>query len=475
MRARRFLALMVAMTAAGVCLSRLDGVTPTAFRFVSPIFAQQAPQADSKTASSELPGFVPQALSKLFLSTPDSEADDVPAAPAYGAAAYQTLAATPLNPVAPATKPHIGAQQPIVRFEPIPSEALPQSGGSQAEPDGRPGAQAALPPSSEPQSSRLAQPVIPAKAFFGSVKKPAPLPAQAIGSYAHGCLAGATALPTDGPAWQGMRLSRNRNWGHPKLIALIEKFATDAQKFDGWPGLLVGDISQPRGGPMLTGHASHQIGLDADVWLTPMPNRRLTAKEREEINATSMLDSTDIAVDPKVFTEDRVKLIKRAASYHEVERVLVHPAIKKALCKAAGTDRGWLAKVRPIAGHYYHFHIRLSCPAGSPGCEPQKAPPGDDGCGKEVEEALAAVTPYKGPPIVRPPGWKPPPPKPQLTLASLPSQCTAVLQSGPDGVAVPPAGKIDLKAIARAPAALKPHLRKLLAASAAESPAPQRR
>jgi murein endopeptidase len=33
-------------------------------------------------------------------------------------------------------------------------------------------------------------------------------------------------------------------------------------------GLLIGDMSQPRDGPMLYGHSSHQIGLDVDI--TPM-------------------------------------------------------------------------------------------------------------------------------------------------------------------------------------------------------------
>ena len=129
----------------------------------------------------------------------------------------------------------------------------------------------------------------PAKELFGAAKTPAPMAARAIGFYAKGCLAGAAALPIDGPAWQAMRLSRNRNWGHPELVALVEKLAVEAKAHDGWPGLLVGDLSQPRGGPMLTGHASHQVGLDADIWLTPMPDRRLTEKEREDLSATSML------------------------------------------------------------------------------------------------------------------------------------------------------------------------------------------
>jgi len=111
---------------------------------------------------------------------------------------------------------------------------------------------------------------IPAKLLFSAVARPAPLAARSIGFYSQGCLAGAVALPITGRSWQVMRLSRNRNWGHPRLVAYLERLAKDARSF-GWSGLLVGDLSQPRGGPMPTGHTSHQIGLDADIWLTPMP------------------------------------------------------------------------------------------------------------------------------------------------------------------------------------------------------------
>jgi penicillin-insensitive murein endopeptidase len=172
----------------------------------------------------------------------------------------------------------------------------------------------------------------PAKELFGTVSSPAPLAARSIGGYAKGCLAGGVSLPINGPNWQVMRLSRNRNWGSPRLLDYMERLASDARALDGWPGLLVGDMSQPRGGPMLTGHTSHQIGLDADIWLTPMPNRLLTPQEREDISAVSMLKDP-FSVDPNIFTTMHVKLIKRAASYPQVARIFVHPAIKKALCQ----------------------------------------------------------------------------------------------------------------------------------------------
>ncbi len=272
---------------------------------------------------------------------------------------------------------------------------------------------------------------IPAKMIFGAAKTPAPLAARAIGFYSRGCLAGGKALPIDGPAWQAMRLSRNRNWGHPKLIELLERFAGDVQKFDGWPGLLVGDISQPRGGPMLTGHASHQVGLDADIWFTPMPGRRLSRRERERLSATSMLDGPT-KVNPNVFTPSHVKVVKRAASYPQVERILVHPAIKKALCEAAGDDRAWLGKVRPYFGHYYHFHLRLSCPEGSSNCRAQKPPTGDDGCGKEIDYWFKVLTRPKPKPQPKPKmeAAKPRKPKPVVTLSDMPEECQAVLASG---------------------------------------------
>ena len=206
---------------------------------------------------------------------------------------------------------------------------------------------AAVPPAPKEVKSG---PAGPANVLFGSVPGPAPLAARAIGFYARGCLAGGVSLPINGPDWQVMRLSRDRNWGHPRLLDFLERFANDARHLDHWPGLLVGDMSQPRGGPMVTGHTSHQIGLDVDIWLTPMPDRILTPEERENMTAVSMLKDP-FTVDPNKWTPLHTKLIKRAASYPEVDRIFVHPAIKKVLCEQAGNDRAWLSKVRPWWNH----------------------------------------------------------------------------------------------------------------------------
>src|SRR6266576_6133368 len=165
-----------------------------------------------------------------------------------------------------------------------------------------------LPPLANPNDPKLG-----AKELFGRKVLPAAMPTHVVGFYAKGCIAGAESLPINGETWQVMRLSRNRYWGHPGLVALVKRLAAKAHKEAGWPGILVGDMSQPRGGPMLTGHASHQAGLDADIWLTPMPNRQLSRNEREEMSAVMMVRPDRLDIDPSVWTPNHLAMIRAAA------------------------------------------------------------------------------------------------------------------------------------------------------------------
>jgi penicillin-insensitive murein DD-endopeptidase len=287
--------------------------------------------------------------------------------------------------------------------------ALPQDAGTLDEKQ--------MPPLAHPDS-----PSTPAKELFARKTKPVPLDARSIGFYSHGCLAGAVALPINGSTWQVMRLSRNRNWGHPKLIAFLERLAGKAKKV-GWNGLLVGDLSQPRGGPMLSGHSSHQVGLDADIWLTPMPDRTLSREERAFMSAVNMVREDRLDIDPEVWTHERTELIRTATQDPDVERIFVNAAIKKALCREAGPDRDWLAKVRPWSGHDYHFHVRIFCPADSPQCKPQPPPEPGDGCGHELDYWFSNAVLHPAPSL------EPAKPGPPLTLAELPAACRAVLMT----------------------------------------------
>lgn len=264
----------------------------------------------------------------------------------------------------------------------------------------------------------LADPL--AKDAFGSQKLPAATQAAAHGFYSKGCFSGGLAIATDGPNWQAMRLSRNRRWGHPEMIALLERLSRDAAQ-DGWPGLLIGDISQPRGGPMLSGHASHQLGLDTDIWFLPMPERRLSAAERERMEFVSMLKDNSLYVDDRKWTPAHAAVLRRAASYPNVERILVHPGIKKKLCETVGGNRSWLRKVRPFWGHDSHFHVRIGCPAGSPGCKGQEAVPQSEGCDASLDWWFTDE-PWR-------PATGPAQPRARdvMRLSDLPASCKAVL------------------------------------------------
>ncbi len=267
---------------------------------------------------------------------------------------------------------------------------------------------------------------VPAKKVFGRFKMPDLAPASAIGTYALGCMAGAKTLPITGPTWQVMRLKRHRNYALPQTIALVERLANDANVNFGWSGLLVGDMAQPRGGPMLTGHASHQTGLDADIWFTPMPDHVMTLQERETMVPLEMVKN-HYQINRDNWSTERAKLLKTAASYPEVARIFVHPPIKAALCSWAANDpdNSWLAKIRPLKGHTFHFHIRLNCPSGMKSCKNQWKPNPSDGtgCGKELAYWMSGEA-YKKP---KPdPNAKPYIPPPPLTLTGLPAECRAV-------------------------------------------------
>jgi penicillin-insensitive murein endopeptidase len=220
-----------------------------------------------------------------------------------------------------------------------------------------------------------------------------------------------------------MRLSRNRNWAHPDTIDMVKKLSAFAATQPGWAGIYVGDMSQPRGGPMLTGHASHQTGLDADIWMLP-PNRlNLSVAERESLSSISMQRASG-AYTNNSWTPQHEAIIRAAASDPRVARIFVFAGAKVAMCQNATGDRSWLGKVRPWWGHHFHFHVRMNCPPGAAGCEAQTPPPAGDGC----DDAQAWVNTILNPPPPDP-NAPPPTPKAELTMANLPGQCLDVLNA----------------------------------------------
>lgn len=265
----------------------------------------------------------------------------------------------------------------------------------------------------------LAAPATAADAAWGQVRTPTPAPAQSIGSVAAGCIAGAATLPLDGPGYEVVRVSRNRYYGHPRLVQFIREFGQQAQT-GGFADLYIGDLGQPRGGPMAFGHASHQTGQDVDIWFNLKPKPGKPAAEREQIEIPLMTTADERGIDRANWTPRHVDLLRLAAKFPVVERIFVHWTIKKELCQTVTGDRTWLHKLRPWYGHNDHFHVRISCPPDSTSCVQQAALPPGDGCDESLEwwfkqhEARRTAPP---PPAT--------PPAPRVT--KLPQACVAVL------------------------------------------------
>lgn len=215
-----------------------------------------------------------------------------------------------------------------------------------------------------------------------AIRLPVPGKAQSIGGYSNGCIIGAQPLALKGEGYQVIRSVKNRYYGHPQLLSYLQNLGQRA-KASGIPPILIGDMGMPAGGRFSSGHASHQTGLDADIWLRFGPMDDETARNPAGL-ATIMVDRATKVVDERLWTAKHTQLLKLAATDTRVDRIFVNPAIKVKLCNTAGTDRAWLRKIRPWYAHDSHFHVRLTCPADAPSCQNQAPVPAGDGCGAEL-------------------------------------------------------------------------------------------
>jgi penicillin-insensitive murein endopeptidase len=225
---------------------------------------------------------------------------------------------------------------------------------------------------------------------WGNAKKPTHGMMHIYGGYAAGCIAGAVPLPLDGDGYQVIRVSRNRYWGHPATIRFVQDLGRKMTRA-GLPPLYVGDMGQPRGGPLAYGHASHQIGLDVDIWDSLLPKPALAPAQREDVPLPALVTQDQTRIDEKHWDPRYVDVLRMAAEAKEVERIFVHWQIKRRLCQTVKGDRSWLAKIRAWYGHTEHFHVRLFCPADSPDCVHQAPLPANDGCGEELAWWLNVV------------------------------------------------------------------------------------
>lgn len=243
---------------------------------------------------------------------------------------------------------------------------------------------------------------------------PAPGPLRIIGTATSGCIAGAVELPADGPGWQTIRAGKSSFFGAPFVVDGVRALAARVRAA-GLPPLYAGDISRPRGGPITGGHATHELGLDADVYLDVEPKPALTQAQREDLEPPGLVRPDGRDVDPARWRPEHASVLRLATALPGVDRVLVNPAIKKHLCDTVTGDRSWLRLIRPWYGHAAHMHIHFSCPADQPECRADPPPPpAGDGCDASLQWWFDQL-------------GKPPSPTPSRPPPPLPAACRAIM------------------------------------------------
>ena len=174
-------------------------------------------------------------------------------------------------------------------------------------------------------------------------------PSLALGEpHANGRLVGGVRLPAKGPDWVTWDPIRHRvpnrgwrRWGTDRLLRALLRVGRQYRAANpGAPRLTIGDLSRPHGGDFGPrfggiGHASHQNGLDADVYYP-----RLDGAER----APRRVGQIDLGL-----AQDLVRRFVAAGA----EFVFVGPRTGL---------RGPRRVVQALAHHDDHMHVRLRNP-----------------------------------------------------------------------------------------------------------------
>ena len=156
------------------------------------------------------------------------------------------------------------------------------------------------PPPVAPPPDVPPAPPVTAPATTAPVAPPAPAgPSRAIGLPWHGRLVNGVQLPEVGAGWltwdpvlKQIPNRPERRWGTAKLIATLQRvLAAFHAAHPELPPVLVGDLSRPHGGIFDKrfgglGHASHQNGLDADVYYPRIDRRPLAAYKPSLVDRT---------------------------------------------------------------------------------------------------------------------------------------------------------------------------------------------
>lgn len=218
----------------------------------------------------------------------------------------------------------------------------------------------------------------PKAALVAPRANPTPGKSEAIGHYSKGCLVGAKTFKGDERGLILSQTRRGRFWAHSELIDVLTELGEFSYRTLK-KNVVVGDLSLSRGGPTVGGHNSHQNGLDVDIWFHLFKGK---GKDFEFWQTEEMRS----ALKDKSFGRDQLMMLAFLAQDKRVERIFVHPVIKKRICEQSSEFRKpsfsseQLRKIRPWYGHDDHLHLRLKCPEDNKKCEVQNEPPPGDGC-----------------------------------------------------------------------------------------------
>jgi murein endopeptidase len=173
----------------------------------------------------------------------------------------------------------------------------------------------------------------------------APCQARPVGKPWHGHLVCGQQLPEQAPyftTWDNpLQVPINRpwrRWGTGKLVITVETIAAEYNARYG-SRLVIGDLSRPHGGSFGAryggeGHASHQNGLDADIYY---PRR-----DRAELPPFA----------PRDIDRARAQwLVNRASRDAELAFIGRHTGLRRPS-----------RKVQYLASHDNHIHVRIPWP-----------------------------------------------------------------------------------------------------------------
>ncbi len=258
---------------------------------------------------------------------------------------------------------------------------------------------------------------------WSRIKRPiAHTPPQAVGGYANGCQLGAQELPEHGAGYHDIRRSRGRFYAQPQTIEMVQYIGRHlAEKYD--EEILIGDLSQPAGGLMSYAHASHQNGLDVDIYFATTKKDTPPSSMYENPGNESRYELGDRAAG--VIHEGRFRPIFRdalhlAAIHPNTTRIFINPVIKLHLCRTE-ENTYWLRKLRPWGGHNSHFHVRLRCEGSL--CSNQDPVPPGDGCDADLEKWVRDQSDA----ILNPKPRKKPKPSAPRRRGALPEICQSIL------------------------------------------------